>query len=240
MTKDGGAALKIPRHIGIIMDGNGRWAKKRLLPRSAGHAKGAEVFRTITRHCEKIGVKALTVYAFSTENWARPQSEIEGIMNLMRSYLRDAFTFEGETIKMRFIGSRDGLADDIQKLMDELEDTSRDHEGLILNIAFNYGGREEIVRAARELAREVKNGALEPDDINEALFESHTYTACCPPVDMILRPSGEERISNFLLWQCAYSEFIYMDTLWPDFTPELLDEAVAEYSARDRRFGRSE
>ncbi|MDO4566570.1 MAG: isoprenyl transferase [Oscillospiraceae bacterium] len=232
--------LKIPRHIGIIMDGNGRWAKKRLLPRSAGHVKGAEVFRTITRHCEKLGVEALTVYAFSTENWSRPKGEIEGIMNLMRSYLRDAFTFEGENIKIRFIGERSALASDIVELMESLEATSRENTGLILNIAFNYGGREEICRAARLLAARVASGELKVEDIDQELFGSLTYTASCPEVDMILRPSGEERLSNFLLWQSAYSEFVFMDTLWPDFTPEKLEEAIEIYSSRSRRFGASE
>ena len=229
--------ISVPRHIGIIMDGNGRWAKQRMLPRTAGHSKGAEVFRTITRHCEKLGVEALTVYAFSTENWSRPQAEVDGIMNLMRSYLKEAFSFEGESVRLRFIGSRDRVAPDICELMDEMEQGSADHKGMILNIAFNYGGREEITHIARELARRAAAGELDPETIDEKLFDSMTYTACCPPVDLILRPSGEERISNFLLWQCAYSEFVYMDTLWPDFTPALLDKAIEIYSSRSRRFG---
>ena len=227
----------IPKHIGIIMDGNGRWAKKRFLPRTAGHTKGAEVFRTITRHCQKRGIKALTVYAFSTENWSRPESEVHAIMNLLRRYLDDAFGFKDENIRIKFIGERSRLDSDIVAHMDEIEDFSKDNDGLLLNIAVNYGGRDEIVRAARDLAREVQAGVLSPDDINEALFESHLDTSDCPPVDLILRPSGEERISNFLLWQCAYSEFVYMDVLWPDFTPQDLDAAIEEYAGRGRRFG---
>ncbi|MEG0832713.1 MAG: isoprenyl transferase [Oscillospiraceae bacterium] len=227
----------IPQHIAIIMDGNGRWAKKRGLPRSAGHYKGAEVFQKITRYCEKIGVKALTLYAFSTENWKRPQAEVDSIMNLLRRYLKDVFGFKGENIKIRFIGERDRLDSDIIVLMEKIESISKDNTGLVLNIALNYGGRDEIVSAAKKVCAEVLSGQVKIDEIDEDCFAQNTYTAGQPEVDFILRPSGEQRISNFLLWQCAYSEFIYMDTLWPDFTPELLDEAIAEFSRRSRRFG---
>lgn len=231
------AENSLPRHLGIIMDGNGRWAKQHHLPRNAGHSKGAEVFQKITRYCEQLGIEALTVYAFSTENWSRPQEEVDGIMNLLRKYLKDVFGFHGENIRIRFIGERERLAPDIVALMEEIEETSRERTGLQLNIALNYGGRDEIARAARQLAREVRSGALRPEDIDEAAVERCTFTAGQPPLDMILRPSGEQRISNFLLWQCAYSEFVYMDTLWPDFTPKKLDEALAEYARRKRRFG---
>lgn len=227
----------IPRHIGVIMDGNGRWAKRHGLPRSAGHAKGAEVFQKITRHCEKIGVKALTVYAFSTENWNRPADEVGSIMDLLRRYLKDAFGFKKDNIRIRFIGERDKLDADIVAEMEEIEDFSKDNTGLFLNIALNYGGRDEIASAAREIARAAKRGELEPEHIDEELFERYTWLCDSPPLDLILRPSGEQRISNFLLWQCAYSEFVFMDTLWPDFTPALLDEAIAEYASRKRRFG---
>ncbi len=229
--------LHIPRHIGIIMDGNGRWAKKRGLPRTAGHTKGAEVFQKITRHCEKLGVQALTVYAFSTENWSRPPQEVDAIMNLLRRYLKDAFGFKGENIKINFIGERARLAPDIIAEIEEIEQTSRDNTGLILNVALNYGGRDEIVHAARALCADVAAGTLAVDAIDEAAFDARTYTAHQPPVDLILRPSGEQRISNFMLWQCAYSEFVYMDTLWPDFTPKELDRAIEEYAGRQRRFG---
>ena len=227
----------MPRHIGIIMDGNGRWAKKHGRIRTAGHAQGAEVFKTITRYCEKLGIEALTVYAFSTENWKRPAEEVSAIMSLFKKYLADAFSFKDENIRMRFIGDREALGEDIRKFMAELEDISKNNTGLVLNIAINYGGRAEIVRAAKSLAKKAAEGTLVLDNIGEDMFENELYTANQPPVDIILRPSGEHRISNFLLWQCAYSEFIYMDTLWPDFTPALLDEAIAEYQRRTRRFG---
>ena len=225
------------RHIGIIMDGNGRWAKQHQLPRAAGHARGAEVFRTITRHCEKLGVEALTVYAFSTENWSRSAEEVDAIMDLLRRYLKDAFGFKGESIRVRFIGRRDRLAADLLENMQKIEQSSSQNTGLTLNVALDYGGRDEIVHAARALAERAAAGELRPEEIDEAVFEQNTFTAGCPPVDFILRPSGEQRISNFLLWQCAYSEFIYMDTLWPDFTPQLLDEAIAQFEGRNRRFG---
>ena len=225
------------RHIGIIMDGNGRWAKQHQLPRAAGHAKGAEVFRTITRHCEKLGIEALTVYAFSTENWSRSEEEVNAIMDLLRRYLKDAFGFKGESIRVRVIGRRDSLAADLLENLQKIEQSSANNTGLTLNVALDYGGRDEIVHAARVLAERVAAGELAPCDIDEAMFDGATFTAQCPPVDFILRPSGEQRISNFLLWQCAYSEFIYMDTLWPDFTPAHLDEAIALFEGRNRRFG---
>lgn len=229
--------LTIPNHIGIIMDGNGRWAQKRSLPRSAGHVKGAEVFKTIVRHCEKLGVKAVTVFAFSTENWARPETEVAGIMNLLRAYLKDVLSYFGETIRIIFIGERDGLDADIVEAIEHIEKISENNTGLILNIAVNYGGRDEIVRAARLIAQQCEKGEISAEQVDEKLFSSKLYTAGQPEVDMILRPSGEHRISNFLLWQCAYSEFVYMDTLWPDFTPKLLEEAIKDFSKRNRRFG---
>ncbi|MEG1017872.1 MAG: polyprenyl diphosphate synthase, partial [Oscillospiraceae bacterium] len=189
----------IPQHIAIIMDGNGRWAKKRGLPRSAGHYKGAEVFQKITRYCEKIGVKALTLYAFSTENWKRPQAEVDSIMNLLRRYLKDVFGFKGENIKIRFIGERDRLDSDIIVLMEKIESISKDNTGLVLNIALNYGGRDEIVSAAKKVCAEVLSGQVKIDEIDEDCFAQNTYTAGQPEVDFILRPSGEQRISNFLL-----------------------------------------
>ena len=231
------AKQTLVRHIGIIMDGNGRWAKQHQLPRAAGHAKGAEVFRTITRHCEKLGIEALTVYAFSTENWSRSEEEVNAIMDLLRRYLKDAFGFKGESIRVRFIGRRDRLAADLLENMQKIEQSSANNTGLTLNVALDYGGRDEIVHAARMLAEKAAAGELAPCDIDEAMFDGATFTAQCPPVDFILRPSGEQRISNFLLWQCAYSEFIYMDTLWPDFTPAHLDEAIALFEGRNRRFG---
>lgn len=229
----------LPVHIGIIMDGNGRWAKKRGLPRQAGHAAGAQVFRKITKYCEKIGIQYLTVYAFSTENWSRPKDEVDAIMNLLREYLRESLKdFQSENIRTRFIGDFTPLADDIRELMREAEESTAHKTGMTLNIAINYGGRLEIAQAARSLAEDVKKGTLRPGDITEELLSQRIYTAGQPDPDLILRPSGEYRTSNFLLWQSAYAEYVFMEEiLWPDFTAADLDRAIAEYSRRNRRFG---
>ncbi len=229
--------ITIPKHIGIIMDGNGRWAKKRLLPRNMGHKKGAEVFKDITRYCNELGLEAVTFYAFSTENWKRPQEEIDGLMKLFKQYLIDAFDYEKENNKVVFLGDKSAFNQELRDLMVEIEEKTADRTGMILNLALNYGSRSEIVHACKEIAEEVKDGKLSSDDINEEIFASHLYTKNQPDPDFILRPSGEKRISNFLLWQCAYSEFIYMDVLWPDFTRKDLDEAIAEFNKRNRRFG---
>ncbi len=229
---------KIPTNLGIIMDGNGRWAKKRGLPRTAGHVTGAQVFRKITKYCEKCGVKYLTVYAFSTENWRRPQDEVDSIMNLLRQYLKESLAdFQQENIVVRFIGNRDELAQDIRDLIEEAEESTAHKTGMTLNIALNYGGQQEIVYAARRLAKQVANGSLTPDAIDEKLLEEALYTEKQPPVDLILRPSGEYRLSNFLIWQSAYAEYVFMDVLWPDFKEQDLDRAFEEYARRDRRFG---
>jgi undecaprenyl diphosphate synthase len=229
---------KIPANLGIIMDGNGRWAKKRGLPRTAGHVTGAQVFRKITKYCEKCGVKYLTVYAFSTENWRRPQDEVDSIMNLLRQYLKESLAdFQNENIVVRFIGNREELADDIRTLIEEAEESTAHKSGMTLNIALNYGGQQEIVAATRALATKVANGDLHPADIDEKMLEKALYTEDQPPVDLILRPSGEYRLSNFLIWQSAYAEFVFMDVLWPDFKEEDLDRAFEEYARRDRRFG---
>ena len=228
----------LPRHIGIIMDGNGRWAKKRGLPRRAGHAAGARTFRTIAKYCEQRGIPCLTVYAFSTENWRRPPEEVEALMNLLRDYLKESLSdFRQENIRVRFLGDRKPLADDLQKLMAEAKEATAKKTGMQLNIAVNYGGREEIVHSLRELAGEVAAGRLTPEELSEQLVEAHLYTAGQPELDLILRPSGEYRLSNFLLWQSAYAEYIFMDVLWPDFTPAHLEQALTEYAGRHRRFG---
>lgn len=227
----------VPRHIGIIMDGNGRWAKQRGLPRTAGHKVGADTFQKITNYCAKIGVELLTVYAFSTENWSRPQQEVDTIMDLLRSYLKNSFQQTRKDIIVRFIGDRTPLAEDIRLLMADAENRTRDSKGMILNVAVNYGGRAEIVMAARTLAERAARGELSPDEIDEELFSSCLYTGGQPDPDMIIRPSGEHRISNFLTWQCAYSEFIDMNVLWPDFKEKHLDAAIEEYQGRNRRFG---
>ena len=228
----------LPKHIGIIMDGNGRWAKKRGLPRQAGHVTGAKVFRTIAKHCEKRGIEVATFYAFSTENWKRPPEEVDAIMNLLREYLKESLAdFKKENICTRFIGDRTILADDIQQLMAEAEEATAQKDGMILNIAINYGGRAEIAASVKQIAQKVKSGELLPEDINEEVLDQHLYTAQQPEVDLILRPSGEYRLSNFLIWQSAYAEYVFNDILWPDFTTKDLDEALATYAGRHRRFG---
>ncbi len=229
---------KIPVNLGIIMDGNGRWAKQRGLPRQAGHVTGAQVFRKVTKYCEKCGVRYLTVYAFSTENWRRPAEEVDAIMNLLRQYLKESLSdFQQENIVVRFIGSRDELAEDIRALIEEAEQSTAHKTGMTLNIALNYGGQQEITAAARKLAKQVASGALNPDDIDEEMLTKALYTDDQPPVDLILRPSGEYRLSNFLIWQSAYAEYVFMDVLWPDFKESDLDRAFEEYARRDRRFG---
>ena len=223
--------------IGIIMDGNGRWAKKRGLPRNAGHRKGAEVFSDLVHYCNEIGLAAVTFYAFSTENWKRPETEVEGIMRLFREYLIKAFDYEKENNRVIFLGDRTPLNAENKRLMAEIEEKTAHKDGMILNIAINYGGRDELVHAARELAQMVKEGRLEPQEITAQTISDHLYTRGQPDPDLILRPSGEERLSNFLTWQSAYSEFVFMDVLWPDFTRADLDRAILEYAGRTRRFG---
>ena len=222
--------LRIPTHIGIIMDGNGRWAKKRMLPRSAGHVAGSENFKTIARYCNKIGVKYLTVYAFSTENWKRPKDEIDGIMNLLRKY------FKAENIKLRFIGELSVLPEDIQELIKQAELDSSEATGLTVYMAVNYGGRDEIVHAVKKIAEAVQSGEISVEDITEDTVSKRLY-ADCPDPDFIIRPSGEYRLSNFLAWQSAYAEFWYSDVLWPDFSPKHLDRAIEDFNKRNRRFG---
>lgn len=229
--------ITLPVHIGIIMDGNGRWAKKRALPRSLGHKKGASTFRNIVRHCNKRGIKFLTVYAFSTENWKRPQNEIDAILDLLRDYLKDAKNHKDENVKTKFIGNLSVFDDDIIELISECEKESDNFTGVNLNIAINYGGREEITNAVKIISEQVMTNEINANEISEELISQNLYTKGQPDVDLIIRPSGEQRLSNFLLWQCAYAEYIFMDTLWPDFSEKLLDEALVEYSNRNRRFG---
>ena len=228
----------LPRHIGIIMDGNGRWAKRRSLPRSAGHRQGARTFRTISRYCRDIGIEYLTVYAFSTENWKRPQEEIDAIMNLLRDYLDELerHSDEDEGV-LRFIGDTAPLAEDLRLRIDEVQARTAGRPGITVNIALNYGGRAEIVRAVQRAAELAVSGEISPDAVDEALVDSLLYTAGQPPVDLIIRPSGEQRRSNFMLWQGAYAELVFMDVLWPDFAPADLDRALEEYQCRSRRFG---
>ena len=228
----------LPEHIGIIMDGNGRWAQKRGLPRSAGHKQGARTFREIVRYCRSIGIRYLTVYAFSTENWKRPQSEIDAIMNLLRDYLDELERHSDEEQGvLRFIGDMAPLAEDLRQRITDVQERTAGREGITVNIALNYGGRHEIVHAVQQAVSLARQGTLTPETVDEALVDSLMYTAGQPPVDLIIRPSGEQRISNFLLWQGAYAEFVFMDVLWPDFTPGDLDRAIAEFQRRSRRFG---
>lgn len=228
----------LPVHIGIIMDGNGRWAKKRGLPRSAGHRMGAKVLEQITRDAGHLGIKFLTVYAFSTENWARPKDEVDALMKLLGEYLDDYKRLIGdEDIRVRIIGSKSGLSDDILKKIEIVENATVNNSAITLNIALNYGGRDEIVHSVRKIASEIKNGTLNPEDINESTISSNLYTNYMPDPDFIIRPSGEQRLSNFLLWQSAYSEFWYSDINWPDFTRDDLIRAIVDYQSRNRRFG---
>ena len=228
----------LPKHIGIIMDGNGRWAKKRGLPRSAGHSAGAANFKAITRYCGSIGIQYLTFYAFSTENWKRPQDEVKTLMSLFCQYLADALRdFLNENIKVCFIGDTTPFPPELRKLIAETTEVSRNRTGMVLNVALNYGGRAEITRAVQQLASEVKDGHLLPEKIDEAAISRNLYTSGQPDPDLIIRPSGEYRISNFLLWQSAYAEYIIMDILWPDFRPKDLEAAIDEFSNRNRRFG---
>ena len=237
VSSDAGG-VAVPRHVGIIMDGNGRWAKKRNLPRTAGHHAGAQVFRKIVKHCEKRGVEVLTFYAFSTENWKRPSDEVGAIMKLFESYLEESLRdFAGENIRTRFIGDPTPLSPKIQRLMNEAETTYSTKSGMIVNLAINYGGREDILQAVRRMAAKSVGGSLLPEDINEDLMSEYLYTHGQPDPDLILRPSGEMRSSNFLLWQSAYAEYVFMDVLWPDFTGDDMDRALDEYARRNRRFG---
>lgn len=232
----------LPVHIGIIMDGNGRWAKKRGLERWEGHIEGAMTFRRIGEYAADIGIKYITFYAFSTENWNRSPREVAAIMNLFREYLTEAEERkkEGEQrqLRIRFIGEKDRLPEDIVTLMEKAEKTTEKYGGVFINIALNYGGRDEIVRAARKAAEKVKAGELDPSDISERTLSDLMYTAGQPDPDLIIRPSGEYRTSNFLLWQSAYSEYVFTDILWPDFTSGDLDRCIEQYAKRARRFGR--
>ena len=239
----GGSFMNHPKEfaeglsIGIIMDGNGRWAKQRGLPRTAGHKKGAAVFQDIANYCEELGVSSVYFYAFSTENWKRPLEEVSAIMKLFGEYLLKGFNYKDRNIRIKFLGDRTALDPKLQKLMNELEDDSAHKTGMTLNIAVNYGGRPEIVRAARQLAEKVKAGELQPADITEEMMSDAMYTTGQKDPDFILRPSGEKRLSNFMLWQAAYSELVEMDVLWPDFTRDDLDAAITEFNKRSRRFG---
>ena len=232
----GDGAKLLPRHIAIILDGNGRWAKRRGLPRTAGHAAGAETFRRIATYCKDIGIDYLTVYAFSTENWKRPREEIDAIMGLLGKYLREAVdTMERDHIRLKILGDPEILPKNLRDLIDETADISTHYEGFQANVCLNYGGRDEIVRAALRFAEDYKAGKAAT--LTEESFSNYMFSAGIPDPDLIIRPGGEMRLSNFLMWESAYSELIFTDVLWPDFTSGDIDAAIAEYQRRDRRFG---
>lgn len=229
--------LSVPQHIGIIMDGNGRWAKKRGLPRSFGHKQGAAVFKKTINWARELGIKCVTFYAFSTENWKRPQEEVDGIMNLLRQYIKDIRAAARENIRFIFLGDITGLPADITAELLDIQQSTVDNTDFIAGVALNYGGRDEITRAARILAESAAAGIISPSDITEDSVEKLLYTAEMPPLDLIVRPSGEQRLSNFLIWQAAYAEFVFLDVLWPDFTKKHLEYSIKLYNDRDRRFG---
>ena len=236
-NRNGEQARPVPRHIAIILDGNGRWAKKRGLPRTAGHAVGAETFRKIATYCRNIGVEYLTVYAFSTENWTRPENEVSTIMKLLDRYLQEAIdTMEKEHIRMKILGDVSALSPELQKEIERTNEISQRYEGFQANICLNYGGRDEILKAARRYAADLAEGKADAD-LTEEGFSHYLYSDGIPDPELMIRPGGEKRISNFLIWQTAYSEFYFTDVLWPDFTPEELEKAIEEFNRRDRRFG---
>lgn len=229
---------KIPQHIGIIMDGNGRWAQRRGLPRSAGHKRGADILENICDCCADLGVKALTVYAFSTENWSRPKAEIDALKELLYNYLMQVEEkFKGRNMRLKISGDITPFGEKIEKAVRHAKKVTENGDRMTLNIALNYGGRDEIVRAARSVAALAAKGELKPQDITEDIFAAYLDTADLPEVDLIIRPSGEQRLSNFMLWQAAYAEFWYSHICWPDFKEKDLKQAILDYQNRDRRFG---
>ncbi len=229
---------QVPSHVGIIMDGNGRWAKARGLKRYEGHRQGIESVRTAVRYACETGISYLTLFSFSSENWSRPLQEISELMQLLKFFIRrDLARLHRENVCIRVIGTRDGVEDDILKLLDEAQEKTRDNKGLVLTIAFNYGSRDEITRAARRLALLVEKGEIRASQITSEMLENNLDTAGIPDPDLLIRTSGELRLSNFLLWQCAYSELVFLDSYWPDFSREKFAKAISEYQNRERRFG---
>lgn len=228
---------KLPVHIGFIMDGNGRWAQKRGLPRTFGHREGAQAFRKIARYCKKIRIKYITFYAFSTENWSRPKEEVDAIMALFSQYLEEADNFAEDKTRLIFLGDKAPFSPKMRERMIELEKASENFDEMTLALAINYGGRDDIVHSVKRIAELVESGDIRSSDIDESLVGSLLYTGTMPDADLIIRPSGEKRLSNFLIWQSAYAEFYFTDVLWPDFTPAELDKALKDFAQRNRRFG---
>jgi undecaprenyl diphosphate synthase len=233
-----GAGLEPPRHIALIMDGNGRWAAERGLPRIEGHRRGVEALRRTVRAAGDLGVEILTIYSFSAENWSRPASEITDLLGLLRRFIRnDLADLHKSNVRVRIIGERRDLDPDIRRLLEESEELTRNNTGLLLVVAFNYGGRQEIARAAERIAELVRAGAMQPQDVTAEAIGRHLDAADLPDPDLIIRTSGEQRLSNFLLWQSAYSEFVFVPVYWPEFDGAALENAIAEFRRRDRRFG---
>ena len=234
----GGGGPGVPRHVAIIMDGNGRWAKARGLPRAAGHRQGAEAARKVLRAAGEAGVECLTLYAFSSENWSRPKDEINDLMGLLRFYItRELDALHREGIRIKILGDHNAFQPDVAKLVDAAVDRTAGNQRMTLAIALNYGSRSELAGAAQALARRVEAGEIGSADIDEAMVEDSLDTADLPPLDLLIRTSGEQRLSNFLLWQAAYAELLFVDTLWPDFDGDALRSALADYAGRERRFG---
>lgn len=231
----------LPTHVAIIMDGNGRWAKKRFLPRLEGHRAGAKSVRNTVEECRKLGIRYLTLYAFSTENWTRPQEEVSGLMKLFIEYLKsEAATLAKNKVRLRAIGERDKLPSEILALLEDVEAQTSKEPELDLILALSYGSRQELVSTTKKIAAKVQKGELSIDEISESLIQSHLYTADIPDPDLLIRTSDEQRISNFLLWQCAYTEFVFTPVLWPDFSKEEFHKCLEEYQKRERRFGGSQ
>ncbi len=228
----------VPRHVAVIMDGNGRWASERGLPRSAGHKQGVEALRCAVRTAAQLGIEYLTIYSFSAENWSRPPTEVSFLLDLLRRFIRlDVAELHKAGVKIMVIGERDGLEPGIVSLLEEAERLTRENSTLKLIVAFNYGSRQEITRAVRVIARKVNDGKIDPNDVTAAVLANHLDTAGVPDPDLLIRTGGEQRLSNYLLWQCAYTEFVFVNEYWPDFTASVFQRAVAEYMSRDRRFG---
>lgn len=227
----------LPKHVAIIMDGNGRWAKKRGMPRTFGHEKGGKVFKDMSLYCNDIGLDTVSFYAFSTENWKRPKDEVDGLMKFFWEYLNEAEMYFDRRMRLVFAGDKYGFSDKFRYKMEDLEQKSKDFENTTLVLALNYGGRDELKHAAQSLAKQVQQGILLPEDITEDSISANLYTAGLPDVDLVIRPSGEQRLSNFLIWQCAYAEYYFTDILWPDFSHNDLHVALQEFVKRNRRFG---
>jgi len=238
MTSGAAEAMRLPRHVAIIMDGNRRWARARLLPRVLGHHAGMRAVRNVVTAANDLGIAYLTLYSFSSENWQRDAHEVSDLMGLLRRFIRENLSeMHSKNVRLRFIGGRDRVSPDILKMLDESRVLTQNNTGLNLTIAFNYGGQDEIVDAVRAIAREAQAGKIQPDDIDRGVISGYLHTAGVPDPDLVIRTSGEQRLSNFLIWQSAYAEFVFTDVLWPEFDKRALVSAIDEFSRRDRRYG---